>query len=110
MRTRSGWGQPAALLLLLVTIVLWCGRAAAAACFAQDAQALLAFKQELRDPNGALGTWMANTDCCTWTVSYSTTSFVTAAIESLRKLYLCGQCAIVSKCSSKDFYERLASQ
>lgn len=98
MRTRSGWGQPAALLLLLVTIVLWCGRAAAAACFAQDAQALLAFKQELRDPNGALGTWMANTDCCTWTVSYS-----------LRKLYLCEQCAIVSKCSSKDFYERLAS-
>jgi hypothetical protein len=37
-------------------------------CYASDRNALLAFKAQLIDTEGALNYWDAQTDCCIWTV------------------------------------------
>jgi hypothetical protein len=37
-------------------------------CNASDRDALLAFKAQLIDTEGALNDWDAGTDCCIWTV------------------------------------------
>jgi hypothetical protein len=37
-------------------------------CYASERNALLAFKAQLIDTEGALNDWDAQADCCIWTV------------------------------------------
>ncbi len=65
-------GQNGQITVELLLLMLLCGLASgslATMCNASDRNALLAFKAQLIDTEGALNDWDAQTDCCIWTSS-----------------------------------------
>jgi hypothetical protein len=61
-------GQITVELLLLMLLSALASGSLATMCYASDRNALLAFKAQLIDTEGALNDWDAQTDCCIWTV------------------------------------------
>ncbi|TYI54513.1 hypothetical protein E1A91_D11G079700v1 [Gossypium mustelinum] len=44
----------------------FCGRNHNVTCIQSERQALLRFKQHLKDPSNRLSSWTKNGDCCRW--------------------------------------------
>jgi hypothetical protein len=61
-------GQITVELLLLMLLCSLASGSLTTMCNASDRDALLAFKAQLIDTEGALNDWDAQTDCCVWTV------------------------------------------